>query len=40
MKIYMKDTCGDCEHNKNGYCDIYEKNVKSSSSSCPEFEEV
>lgn len=40
MRICMKDTCGDCSHNKEGYCDIYEKDVKSTSGACPEFEEV
>lgn len=40
MKIHMKDACGECRHNKDGYCEIYEKNVKSSSSACAEFEEV
>lgn len=33
-------TCGDCEHNKCGYCEIKEKNVSSSSKACPEYEEV
>lgn len=33
------DTCGDCKHNCGGYCDIYEKSVKSGSRACPEFEE-
>lgn len=35
----MPDTCADCRHNKGGYCEVYEKNVSSSSRACPEFEE-
>ena len=36
---YM-NTCGGCRHCKGGYCEIYEKNVKTSSRACPEFEEI
>jgi hypothetical protein len=34
------NTCGGCRHCKGGYCEIYEKNVKTSSRACPEFEEI
>ena len=33
------DTCTDCRHCHEGYCEVYEKRVNTSSSSCPEFEE-
>ncbi len=34
------ETCSDCKHcNKEGYCDVYDKNVNPNSRPCPEFEE-
>ena len=33
------DTCANCEHCNNNYCDIYDKKVDSNSRACPEFEE-
>lgn len=33
------ETCADCKHCNNGYCDVYDKNVKPSGRACPEFEE-
>lgn len=33
------DTCADCRHNHEGYCDVYCQNVDSSKKPCSEFEE-
>lgn len=33
------ETCAECKHCKNGYCDIYDKKVNPSSKACPEYEE-
>ena len=31
--------CGNCRHNVNGYCTMYDKYVKSGNKACPEYEE-
>jgi hypothetical protein len=33
------ETCSDCRHNVNGYCDEYDQNVNPDMCPCPEFEE-
>ena len=34
------DTCADCRFNKDGYCVIHEKVVRSYAKACPDFEEI
>lgn len=33
------ETCSDCRHNLDGYCDVTDECVNSDKSPCPEFEE-
>ena len=33
------ETCADCRHNHDGYCDVYDQHVNSDSKPCDEFEE-
>lgn len=37
---YANSTCGDCEHCKEGYCEIKGEHVNTNSKACPEFEEI
>ena len=34
------ETCADCRHNHEGYCDVTGQEVNSNKKPCPEFEEV
>ncbi len=37
--MIQNETCSDCKHCSNCYCDVWDKKVNPNSSSCSEFEE-